>query len=53
MLASWNPDTMHEAVVVIFKAISAHALAGRAAATELSPITSSDILKYLPITIKQ
>jgi len=53
MLASWNPGSVHEAVVVIFRAISAHALAGRAAATELSPITSSDILKYLPITIKQ
>ena len=53
MLASWSPETIHEAVVVIFKAVSAHALAARAAAVELSPITSSDILKYLPITIKQ
>ncbi len=53
MLASWNPETIHEAVVVVFKAISAHALAGRAAAMELNPITSSDILQYLPITIKQ
>ena len=53
MLASWRPETIHEAVVVIYKAVSAHALAARAAAAELSPITSSDILKYLPITIKQ
>ncbi len=53
MLASWKPTNFNDLVVVVFKAISAHALAARAAATDLKPITSSDILQYLPITLKQ
>ncbi len=53
MLASWNPSNFNDVVVVVFKAISAHALAAQAAANDLRPITSSDILKYLPITLKQ
>ncbi len=53
MLASWNPSNLNDVVVVVFKAISAHALAARAAANDLKPITSSDILKYLPITLRQ
>jgi hydroxyethylthiazole kinase-like uncharacterized protein yjeF len=53
MLASWKPENFSDVVVVVFKAISAHALAGSAAAAEINPVTSSDILKYLPITLKQ
>ena len=53
MLASWKPETLNEVVVVIFKAISAHALAGKAASNDLNPITSSDILQYLPTIMKQ
>lgn len=53
MLASWKPENFNEIVTVVFKAISAHALAGRAAAEELAPITSSDILLYLPKTMRQ
>jgi NAD(P)H-hydrate repair Nnr-like enzyme with NAD(P)H-hydrate dehydratase domain len=53
MLASWKPENFSEVVTVVFKAISAHALAGRAAAEDLSPITSSDILDYLPRTMRQ
>ena len=53
MLASWKPESYQEVVVVIFKAISAHALAATAAAAEINPITSSDVLKYLPIVMKQ
>lgn len=53
MLASWKPESFQDVVVVIFKAISAHALAATAASAEINPITSSDILKYLPIVLKQ
>lgn len=53
MLASWKPETFNDVVVVVFKAISAHALAAKAAMESMSPITSSDILKYLPITLRQ
>lgn len=53
MLASWKPDSFTDVVVVVFKAISAHSLAAKAAAQDLNPITSSDILKYLPITLRQ
>ena len=53
MLASWKPQTMKDVVVVVFKAVSAHALAAKAAAAELNPITSSDILQYLPIIMNQ
>lgn len=53
MLASWSPKSYGEVVQVIFKAISAHALAGKAAAENLRPITSLDILNYLPITLRQ
>ena len=53
MLASWKPENFSEVVTAVFKAISAHALAGRAAAEDLSPITSSDILHYLPRTMRQ
>ena len=53
MLASWKPESFSDVVVVVFKAISAHSLAARAAAQDLNPITSSDILKYLPMTLKQ
>ncbi len=53
MLASWKPDSFREVVEVVTKAVSAHALAAQAAAEEINPITSSDILKYLPITLKQ
>ena len=53
MLASWKPETLNEVVVVIFKAISAHALAGKAAASDLNPVTSSDILQYLPTIMRQ
>ncbi len=53
MLASWKPESYQEVVVVIFKAISAHALAATAASAEINPITSSDILKFLPIVLKQ
>ena len=53
MLASWKPLNFNDVVVVVFKAISAHALAAQAAANDLKPITSSDILQYLPITLRQ
>lgn len=53
MLASWKPDNFRDVVVVVFKAISAHGLAAQAAAAELRPVTSSDILQYLPITLRQ
>jgi len=53
MLASWKPESYRDVVVVLFKAISAHALAASAAAAEIRPVTSSDILQYLPITLKQ
>lgn len=53
MLASWKPDNFKDVVVVVFKAISAHSLAARAAATELRPVTSPDVLQYLPITLRQ
>ena len=53
MLASWKPENFNDVVVVVFKAVSAQALAAKAAAHDLKPITSSDILQYLPITLKQ
>jgi len=53
MLAAWQPKDLKDVVVVVFKAISAHALAGRAAAAELNPITATDVLDYLPIILKQ
>jgi hydroxyethylthiazole kinase-like uncharacterized protein yjeF len=53
MLASWKPENYRDVVVVVFKAISAHALAATAAANEISPVTSSDILQYLPTIMKQ
>ncbi len=53
MLASWKPSSFKEVVVVVFKAVSAHALAAKAAAQELTPITSLDILKYLPTILRQ
>ena len=51
MLASWNPETLKEVVEVVFKAVTAHALAAKAATKEVSPLTSTDILQYLPTTI--
>jgi hydroxyethylthiazole kinase-like uncharacterized protein yjeF len=53
MLASWKPKTSKDVVIVVFKAISAHALAAKAASKELNPITSTDILQYLPIILNQ
>ena len=53
MLASWKPKSFKDVVVVVYKAISAHALAAKAASQELNPITSSDILQYLPIILSQ
>ena len=53
MLASWKPESLSEVVVVVFKAISAHALAAKAAAENLRPVTSVDILHYLPLTLRQ
>ena len=53
MLASWKPESFADVVSVVFKAISAHSLAAKAASQDLNPITSSDILKYLPIILKQ
>ena len=52
MLASWKPESFSDVVAVVFKAISAHALAAKSASQEINPITSSDILRYLPITLK-
>ena len=53
MLASWNPKSFNEVAEVVFKAISAHALAGKAAAENLRPVTATDILHYLPFTMRQ
>ena len=53
MLASWQPVSLSEVVVVVFKAISAHALAAKAAAEDLRPVTALDILHYLPTTLRQ
>lgn len=53
MLASWHPKNFNEVAEVVFKAITAHALAGKAAAENLRPITATDILHYLPITLRQ
>ena len=53
MLASWKPENFNDLVVVVFKAISAHALAAKAADEEIRPVTSLDILRYLPITMRQ
>ena len=53
MLASWKPQSQKDVVVVVFKAISAHALAAKAASQILNPITSADILQYLPIVLNQ
>lgn len=53
MLASWQPKSLSEVVVVVFKAISAHALAAKAAAENLRPVTAQDILHYLPTILRQ
>ena len=53
MLASWKPESYNEVVEVVFKAISAHALAGQAAAEVLRPVTSQDLLYYLPRVLRQ
>ena len=53
MLAAWKPENFNDLVVVVFKAISAHALAAKAADEEIRPITSLDILRYLPIAMRQ
>ena len=47
MLASWSPDNLKEVTEVVFKAVTAHALAAKAAAKVLNPITSSDIIQFL------
>ena len=52
MLASWQPKSLSEVVVVVFKAISAHALAAKAAAENLRPVTAQDILHYLPTILR-
>ncbi len=51
MLASWNPDTLKEVTEVVFKAVTAHAMAAKAAAKDLNPITSTDIIQYLHTTM--
>jgi hydroxyethylthiazole kinase-like uncharacterized protein yjeF len=51
MLASWNPETLTEVTDVVFKAVTAHAVAAKAAAKELNPITSTDIIQYLHTTM--
>ena len=48
MLASWAPQTIEDVATVVFMAVTAHALAGKAAKKEITPITSSDLLQYLP-----
>jgi hydroxyethylthiazole kinase-like uncharacterized protein yjeF len=53
MLASWEPQSYNEVVEIVFKAISAHALAARAAAEVMRPVTSPDILNYLPRVLRQ
>ncbi len=51
MLASWSPKTLTEVTEVVFKAVTAHALAAKAASKDLNPITSTDIIQYLHATI--
>ncbi len=51
MLASWNPETLKEVTEVVFKAVSAHALAAKAASKDLNPVTSTDIIQYLHTTM--
>jgi hydroxyethylthiazole kinase-like uncharacterized protein yjeF len=53
MLASWEPESYNEVVEIVFKAISAHALAAKAAAEVVRPVTSLDILQYLPRVLRQ
>ena len=51
MLASWDPQTLKEVTEVVFKAVTAHALAAKSAAKDLNPITSTDIIQYLHTTM--
>jgi hydroxyethylthiazole kinase-like uncharacterized protein yjeF len=53
MLASWQPKSYSDVVEIVFRAISAHALAGKAAADVLRPVTAPDILLYLPRVLRQ
>jgi len=51
MLASWDPQTLKEVTEVVFKAVTAHALAAKSASKDLNPITSTDIIQYLHTTM--
>ena len=48
MLASWQPTNLDEAMEVVSYAVSAHSLAGAAAAKERNPVVATDILEFLP-----
>jgi hydroxyethylthiazole kinase-like uncharacterized protein yjeF len=52
MLASWKPVNENEVAEVVFKAVTAHAWAGRETARLIAPVTATDILERLPFTLR-
>jgi hydroxyethylthiazole kinase-like uncharacterized protein yjeF len=52
MLAAWKPGNVNEVAEVVFKAVTAHALAGREVAKLIAPVTATDILERLPYLLR-
>ncbi len=48
MLASWQPTNLDEAMEVVSYGVTAHSLAGKAAAKKRNPVVATDILEFLP-----
>ncbi|MEI6866867.1 MAG: NAD(P)H-hydrate dehydratase [Actinomycetes bacterium] len=48
MMASWRPTTFEAAAKIAIKAVKAHGLAGKLAATKSSPVVATDVLAALP-----
>ena len=48
MLASWQPTNLDEAMEVVSYAVTAHSLAGVAAAKKCNPVVATDLLEQLP-----
>lgn len=53
MLASWQPTNLDEAMEVVSYAVTAHSLAGKAAAKKRNPVVATDILEFLPQVLSE